>query len=92
MNDQVGGVTFVFLEPTHGVLKNRQVSGMVLRQFSRTHKRGFSSPFSRLGGDFFIIGRDNNPCNALRLRARSDAVADEGVTREQVYVFARDAF
>ena len=92
LHHDVGRVIFVFAQPLQGVLKHRQIGGVVPRDFFGTHERNLRAEVARDPRDFFVVGRNQNARHARRRLRRRDAVRDQRKTAEFQHVFARDAF
>ena len=91
LNNDVRHVAFVFLQPLQRVLKNRQVQGVVRREFGRAQERSLRTPFAGDCRDLFIVRGNDHPGGQFGLQPGSDRIGDQRIAGKGFDVFAGDA-
>ena len=89
-----GGVALpaVLLHPLHGVGDDCACGGIVVGEFARARERDACAVLLGDGGDFGVVGGDDDLRKAACALGSGDAVGNHGFAVERFDVFAGDAF
>ena len=83
-------VALMSRKPAQGMLKDRQISCVVLRALCRAQEGRLSPVTAGDGGDLVVVGGDDQARDCLRRQPGSDAVSDQRVLSEGADVLTRD--
>ncbi len=79
-------------DPVQRVQSDFERTGVVLREFTRPHKRDLRAIFAANGGDLLVVRRKHHPIEFHTAKRGLDSPRDHRFARDECDVFARDAF